>query len=78
MGCTAYLIDNADEINPSWLVGNNTIGVTAGASAPELLVQQVVVRLQQLGVTSQEEVAGTEETIVFAMPKALREEVEAH
>lgn len=72
LGRPAYLIDGADEINPAWLEGIETVGVTAGASAPEVLVQQVIVRLRQLGGTSVEELAGRQETILFALPKELR------
>ena len=71
-GVSAYLIDGADHIDPAWLQGINAIGVTAGASAPEQLVQDVVTRLQQLGATSPNEQQGRQETIVFALPKELR------
>ena len=70
--CQAYLIDHAEEIKPEWLHGKSRIGVTAGASAPEVLVKQVIARLQELGGTLPEEMAGVEETIVFSMPKELR------
>ena len=68
----SYLIDHADEIKPEWLQGKSRIGVTAGASAPEVLVKQVIARLQELGGTIPMEMAGVEETIVFSMPKDLR------
>lgn len=73
LGRPAYLIDAAEELNPMWFDGITTVGVTAGASAPEILVQQVVVRLRELGGESVEELAGQQETILFALPKELRE-----
>lgn len=72
MGTPAYLIDNHDQIQAEWLKGAGAVSVTAGASAPEILVQQVVTRLQELGAEPAEEVSGREENIVFSMPKALR------
>ena len=66
-GVKAYLIDQADEIDPAWLEGVNKIGVTAGASAPEILVEQVIDRLQSLGADSVQEMVGEEESIVFAV-----------
>ncbi|MEZ5593060.1 MAG: 4-hydroxy-3-methylbut-2-enyl diphosphate reductase [Gammaproteobacteria bacterium] len=72
-GIAAYLIDSAEDINPDWLQNINNIGVTAGASAPEQLVQRVVERLQQLGASGPLEQQGRRETIVFALPKELRQ-----
>lgn len=72
MGTKAYLIDDFAQIEAQWLDGAERIAVTAGASAPEILVQQVVERLQQLGAVVAVEVSGREENIVFSMPKALR------
>ena len=71
-GTPAYLIDEPAQIDPAWLTGKASVGVTAGASAPEILVRQVIDRLQTLGGTPAEEVPGREETIRFAMPKGLR------
>ena len=71
-GVPAYLIDGPDDIDPVWLVGKTAIGVTAGASAPEVLVQQVIARLRELGATAVLEGAGREENVVFALPKELR------
>ncbi|MDO7597114.1 MAG: 4-hydroxy-3-methylbut-2-enyl diphosphate reductase [Pseudomonadota bacterium] len=68
----AYLIDNALDINPEWLVGKNSIGLTAGASAPEILVQEVVEHLKALGVNQADEDNGLRETVEFSMPKELR------
>lgn len=73
MGCTAYLIDGAVDIQPAWLQDKKSIGVTAGASAPETLVQQVIERLQELGGKMVQELSGREETIRFALPRELRE-----
>jgi len=72
MGTPAYLIDEATQIDPAWLDGKNSIGVTAGASAPEVLVSAVIARLRELGGEVPEEIAGREENIVFSMPKELR------
>jgi 4-hydroxy-3-methylbut-2-enyl diphosphate reductase len=71
-GVSAYLLDDPEQIDRIWLEGKQCIGVTAGASAPEVLVQQVVSRLREWGVSSVDERAGREETITFALPKALR------
>ncbi len=71
-GVVAYLIDGADQIRAEWLDGKKAVGVTAGASAPELLVQQVVEALQLFGASLAEEQRGREETITFALPNALR------
>lgn len=72
MGTTAYLIDNADGIDPAWLEKAATVGITAGASAPDVLVQAVITRLQSLGAGSAENLEGKEENIVFTLPKELR------
>jgi len=77
MGTPAYLIDNAAQIQAQWLEGKAAIAVTAGASAPEVLVQQVVQRLEELGAGSSIEISGREENIVFSMPKALRIPIES-
>ena len=68
----AYLIDNADEIDRAWLAGKARIGVTAGASAPEVLVEQVVARLQEWGAERVDESEGQRETITFSLPKELK------
>lgn len=72
MGVEAYLIDSADDIKPEWFDANTRIGVTAGASAPEILVQNVIQRLKDLGASAPEELKGVEETITFSLPKELR------
>jgi len=71
-GCEAYLIDGAEFIKPEWVVGRKNIGVTAGASAPEVLVQGVIAKLQALGGGIVTELDGEPENIVFALPKELR------
>ncbi|TAJ78365.1 MAG: 4-hydroxy-3-methylbut-2-enyl diphosphate reductase [Gallionellaceae bacterium] len=67
----AYLVDSASELNPGWLRGKRHVGITAGASAPEVLVQEVIARLQELGATNVREVEGISENVVFPLPKAL-------
>ncbi|CFB68355.1 TPA: 4-hydroxy-3-methylbut-2-enyl diphosphate reductase [Yersinia enterocolitica] len=75
MGKPAYLIDSAADIQEPWLQNAQCIGVTAGASAPDILVQQVIARLQELGAGGSVELRGREESIVFEVPKELRVEV---
>ena len=71
-GIPAFLIDSAEDIREEWLEGVNCIGVTAGASAPDILVQEVIKRLQALGGEGSVEMQGREENIVFEVPKELR------
>jgi len=71
-GVPAHLIDGADDIDPSWLDGKTRIGVTAGASAPESLVQGVVARLRDSGALDVRELSGDVENVTFALPKELR------
>lgn len=71
-GTDAYLIDSENDIQLSWLVGKSTIGITAGASAPEVLVQKVVKYLQSQGAKPPIEQSGIPENITFSMPKELR------
>ena len=71
LGRTAYLVDNADEVKAEWLEGAKRIGVTAGASAPEVLVHEVILRLQSLGAARVHELEGIEEKVIFPMPKAI-------
>jgi 4-hydroxy-3-methylbut-2-enyl diphosphate reductase len=70
-GVEAYMVDNADELRPEWVIGKKRIGVSAGASAPEVLVQDVIARLQQLGAKRVNQLAGIEENVVFPLPKGL-------
>jgi len=71
-GSTAFLIDNASDISSDWLNEKKSIGVTAGASAPEVLVKDVVEALEKMGAKSPTEIVGQEENIRFSMPKELR------
>ena len=73
-GCKAYLIDGPEDIDPRWIEGAQRIGVTAGASAPEVLVRAVIDHLKQLGAGPVEEADGAVESIVFPLPKALRDD----
>ncbi|MCE1741530.1 4-hydroxy-3-methylbut-2-enyl diphosphate reductase, partial [Enterobacter hormaechei] len=75
VGKPAYLIDSAEDIKEEWITGISLVGVTAGASAPDILVQQVIERLKSLGADSVQELHGREENIVFEVPKELRVEV---
>ncbi|WP_208640122.1 4-hydroxy-3-methylbut-2-enyl diphosphate reductase [Massilia violaceinigra] len=70
-GTPAYMVDNASQIDPQWLVGKLRIGVTAGASAPEVLVQAVIDRLKELGARSVRALDGVEENVTFPLPKGL-------
>jgi len=70
-GVPAYMVDNEKELNPEWLTGKSVIGVTAGASAPEVLVQQVVERLRRLGADRVKPIHGIQENVTFPLPKGL-------
>ncbi len=70
-GVPSYLIDDPDQIRTEWLSESRVIGVTAGASAPEVLVQEIITRLRALGVDSVRETEGEPETVVFKMPREL-------
>ena len=70
-GTPAYMVDNASAIDPSWIAGKKRIGVTAGASAPEVLVQAVIDRLKELGAASVRALEGVEEHVTFPLPKGL-------
>jgi 4-hydroxy-3-methylbut-2-enyl diphosphate reductase len=72
VGKAGYLVDGPDDLRPEWFDGVRSVGVTAGASAPELLVQRVVARLREWGGQGGEEVAGRAENVVFALPRELR------
>ncbi|MDG2524969.1 4-hydroxy-3-methylbut-2-enyl diphosphate reductase [Stenotrophomonas sp. HITSZ_GD] len=71
-GVESYLIDDADEIDPAWVAGKQRIGLSAGASAPQVLVDGVIARLRELGAGNVSELAGEPESMVFALPKELR------
>jgi len=70
-GVMSHMVDHAEQIDPHWLEGKRRIGVTAGASAPEILVEQVVARLKSLGAYSVRELDGVEEHVTFPLPKGL-------
>lgn len=72
-GVDAYMVDNARELDQRWFAGKRNIGLTAGASAPEILVNEVLVTLKNWGYHTVTETAGVEESIVFVLPKRLRE-----
>jgi len=72
MGSESYLIDHAREIKDQWFEGKQSVGITAGASAPEILVKEVIDRLRELGGHEPEEIQGVEENIVFSMPRELK------
>ena len=73
----AYLIDNASEFDPAWLQNKQCVGIAAGASAPEVLVQEVIARLKELGAISVREVDGILENVAFPLPKALTQKQDA-
>ena len=75
MGRAAYLIDNAEQLEQNWFKSDSKIGVTAGASAPEILIKQVIQRLQEWGAQPPKELQGCEENITFSLPKELRIQV---
>jgi len=70
-GIDSYLINHAGEINPKWMVGKKVIGLTAGASTPETIVQKCIQRLMELGVNEVEDVVFTNEDVVFQLPKPI-------
>jgi 4-hydroxy-3-methylbut-2-enyl diphosphate reductase len=70
-GVPAYLVDTAEHVDPDWVQGKRRVGVTAGASAPEVLVHAVVERLRSLGAASVRPLSGVQENVVFPMPKGL-------
>ena len=71
-GTPSYMVDNASELQAQWLEGKHKIGLTAGASAPDILVQQVIARLRELGAVSVRTLEGIQETVKFPLPKGLR------
>ncbi len=71
LGVPAYMVDNASEIVPQWVIEKKKIGVTAGASAPEILVRAVIERLHQMGVATVSDLSGVQEKVGFPLPKGL-------
>jgi 4-hydroxy-3-methylbut-2-enyl diphosphate reductase len=71
LGREAYLVDKADELKAEWIAGKKTIGVTAGASAPEVLVHEVILRLQALGALRVRELEGIDERVTFPLPRSI-------
>ena len=71
LGLDAYMVDNASQIDPSWLAGKARVGITAGASAPEVLVEGVIARLREIGGGTVVPLAGIEENVSFPLPRAL-------
>jgi len=71
LGRDAYLVDNVDELKPEWIEGKRSIGVTAGASAPEVLVHDVILRLQEMGAARVRELDGIDEKVTFPLPKGM-------
>jgi 4-hydroxy-3-methylbut-2-enyl diphosphate reductase len=72
LGTASYMVDNAGEIQAQWLEGCTRVGLTAGASAPDVLVQAVIARLRELGAVSVRKMDGVVETIQFPLPKGLK------
>ncbi len=72
LGVESFMVDSADELQPEWLDGRQRVGLTAGASAPEILVQQVIERIKALGAVSVRKMQGIEETVKFPLPKGLK------
>ncbi len=71
LGVPAYMVDTAADLRPEWVAGKARVGLSAGASAPEVLVEDVVARLRSLGATDVQDIVGVEERVVFPMPKNL-------
>jgi 4-hydroxy-3-methylbut-2-enyl diphosphate reductase len=72
LGTPGYMVDSASDLQPAWFAGVQKVGLTAGASAPELLVRQVIERIKALGAVSVRRMAGEPETVKFPLPKGLR------
>ena len=78
LGVDSYMIDNAGELRPEWLAGKARVGLTAGASAPEILVREVIDRIRALGAVSVRKMDGIAETVKFPLPKGLKLQAEGH
>ncbi len=75
LGTESYMVDNAEELKPEWFEGKHRVGLTAGASAPSILVRQVVDRIKAFGAVSVRKMEGIEETVKFPLPKGLKTEL---
>ena len=71
LGTEAHMVDEAADLQPAWLEGRSRVGLTAGASAPEVLVQQVIARLRELGAVSIRRLEGVQESVHFPLPRGL-------
>jgi 4-hydroxy-3-methylbut-2-enyl diphosphate reductase len=72
IGAEAYMVDSAADLKPEWIAGKTRVGITAGASAPEVLVQELVTRLKKLGAQSVRPLDGIRETVSFTLPRELK------
>jgi 4-hydroxy-3-methylbut-2-enyl diphosphate reductase len=72
LGVSSYMVDRADELRPEWLEGKARVGLTAGASAPEVLVEEVIDRIKSLGALAVRRMEGVQETMKFPLPKGLK------
>jgi len=72
LGCESYMVDSADELRSEWFEGKSRVGLTAGASAPEVLVHEVIARIKALGAVSVRKMDGIQETLKFPLPKGLK------
>jgi 4-hydroxy-3-methylbut-2-enyl diphosphate reductase len=72
IGVESHMVDSAADLRPEWIAGKRRVGVTAGASAPEVLVEEVVARLKGLGAQSVRSLDGIQETVAFALPRGLK------
>jgi len=77
MGTPAYMVDSAADLDPAWFAGQARVGLTAGASAPDVLVQAVIARLRELGAVSVRSLQGVQETMKFPLPKGLKSDHQA-
>jgi 4-hydroxy-3-methylbut-2-enyl diphosphate reductase len=71
MGAQAYMVDRAEDLRPEWIAGKQRVGITAGASAPEVLVNELIARLKALGARSVRTLEGIQESVVFTLPREL-------
>jgi 4-hydroxy-3-methylbut-2-enyl diphosphate reductase len=71
MGAQAYMVDSADELRAEWIAGRKRVGITAGASAPEVLVNELIERLKALGARKVQALEGITESVVFTLPREL-------